>query len=635
MMRSMFAGVAGLRVHQTKMDVIGNNIANVNTVGFKKSRVNFQEMLNQTLRGASAPQGNLGGTNPMQIGLGVQLGSIDVLHTGGSPQSTGRNLDMSIEGDGYFVVGSGVNRYYTRAGNFDFDEANNLVTVNGMKVFGWTTNPTTLTLDTSAEATAINLGALAETQVQKATSWIEIGRNLDSRVQVQNTNKTYEAVVSQEQLDNINPNDPSTFIKIKLPKGMVFDKDFTIAGLDYDTLMHPYNINRWNLNPSTGEIVLKDKEFSELTPIDEVQNINLGGALVVGDDFELSFNVLGKTVTANVVITDPLTIQNDIENALKNALSSLTPPLDGSGITVTPNGAGFDIKFSGGDVGGLDIGNISVNPGINYSGDINSIAVSETTKGEKVLSGNDIALNVDPIISYKEASHQTPLTIYDSLGNAHEANVIYYKSDDNTWLANVTVNGELVKLNNVAGSEYLHEIEFMENGQIKSGQRLEINLINNNPFGGEVDPLEAIIDFSSLTQVATDTSALGLSQDGFAPGSLQSIAVDTSGSIVGTFSNGQNILLAQVALATFRNPAGLISDGNTLFKESRNSGIAQIGTPGSAGKGIVKPETLEMSNVDLSQEFVEMIITQRGFQANSRIITTSDELLQELVNLKR
>lgn len=511
MMRSMFAGVSGLKVHQTKMDVIGNNIANVNTVGFKKSRVNFQDMLNQTLRGASAPQGEMGGINPMQIGLGVQLGSIDVFHTGGSPQSTGRNLDLSVEGDGYFVVGSGSSRYYTRAGNFDFDAANNLH-LNGMKVFGWTTDPTSLTLDTGTEARGINLGALAETQIQRATSQIEIGRNLDSRTSVQSTPRTYQGIADTTAID---PANPDTYVTIKLPQGIVFDDKFKIGGFTYNDLINTANDDRWSLNPSTGEIVLKD-----------------------------------------------------------------------------------------------------------------SVLYNATTSADENIP-------INPVISYKEASHQTPLTIYDSLGNAHEANVIYYKSADNTWLANVTVNGELVKLPNTLGSEYVHKLEFTDQGQIADGQRLTITLDKGNPFGGEAEALEAVIDFSSLTQVATDTSALGLSQDGFDPGSLQSIAVDTSGSIVGTFSNGQNILLAQVALATFRNPAGLSSDGNTLFKESRNSGIAQIGTPGSAGKGIVKPETLEMSNVDLSQEFVEMIITQRGFQANSRIITTSDELLQELVNLKR
>ena len=416
MMRSMFAGVAGLRVHQTKMDVIGNNIANVNTVGFKKSRVNFQEMLNQTLRGASAPQGNLGG-KPHANWVGCSASSIDVLHTGGSPQSTGRNLDMSIEGDGYFVVGSGVNRYYTRAGNFDFDEANNLVTVNGMKVFGWTTNPTTLTLDTSAEATAINLGALAETQVQKATSWIEIGRNLDSRVQVQNTNKTYEAVVSQEQLDNINPNDPSTFIKIKLPKGMVFDKDFTIAGLDYDTLMHPYNINRWNLNPSTGEIVLKDKDFYIGDIItNEVQRINLGGA----SQGAFSLNFDGQE-TIDIDLSSA-----DLVTEIKNALEGLDNIDDGDvDVTLDPDGSGnilvsFTGKFSGQNVPKLTIDPKPASDGTLFNGvnaDVEEVINGQTTLDMVSINPDSISLN----------DHQTPMTIYDSLGNAHEANVIYYK----------------------------------------------------------------------------------------------------------------------------------------------------------------------------------------------------------------
>ena len=138
-----------------------------------------------------------------------------------------------------------------------------------------------------------------------------------------------------------------------------------------------------------------------------------------------------------------------------------------------------------------------------------------------------------------------------------------------------------------------------------------------------------------MTGVQTCALPISLGQNGFEPGSLQGISVDTTGTIVGTFSNGQNLALAQVAIATFANPGGLSKVGNTLFKDSKNSGDPQPGTPGTAGRGVIKPETLEMSNVDLSQEFVDMIITQRGFQANSRIITTSDEMLQELVNLKR
>ncbi|MFY9311691.1 MAG: flagellar hook-basal body complex protein, partial [Tepidanaerobacteraceae bacterium] len=142
MMRSLFSGVTGLRNHQIKMDVIGNNIANVNTVGFKKSRVTFQDTLSQTMRGAAAPQGNRGGTNPMQVGLGMTIASIDTIHSSSSAESTGNMTDLAIEGEGYFILqGEGLERYFTRAGNFGFDTNGNLVnTANGLKVLGWQTS---------------------------------------------------------------------------------------------------------------------------------------------------------------------------------------------------------------------------------------------------------------------------------------------------------------------------------------------------------------------------------------------------------------------------------------------------------------------------------------------------------------
>jgi len=506
MMRSLYAGVSGLKVHQTKMDVIGNNIANVNTVGFKKSRVTFQEMLNQTLRGASSPQGGRGGTNPMQIGLGVTLGSIDVIHSPGSPQSTGRTLDMAIEGEGYFVVGQGAQRFYTRAGNFDFDYSYNLVNPNGYYVQGWVADSKTLQLETGdlSKITNINLGELASKTINRATSNIEIGKNLDSRI-VASGVETYTYSLSNDEITNFNPLDPETYLRIKLDSA-VFNNEFTINGIDYATMLT--NSNAWEFNPVTGELIIKDLDVFNLTS--------------AGD---------------------------------------------------------FDIN-------------------------------------------------------YRKADHITPIKIYDSQGNSHEAVVSYYKSADNTWLANVTIDGELVQLNSSPGTEFIHQIEFDEEFKIISGLTLKFTY-NNSIFGPVVDPLDITIDLSGLTQVAMDTTALGLSQDGFEPGSLESISVNTSGTIVGTFSNGQSIDLAQVAIATFRNPAGLLKVGNTLFQVSKNSGEPQLGIPGVDDKGVIKPETLEMSNVDLSEEFVEMITTQRGFQANSRIITTSDEMLQELVNLRR
>lgn len=511
MMRSLFAGVSGLRSHQTRMDVIGNNIANVNTPGFKRSRVTFQEMLNQTIRGAASPQDNRGGTNPTQIGLGVNLGSIDVIHTPGSPQSTGKALDMSVEGEGYFVVGDNTNTFFTRAGNFDFDTANNLVTTNGLKVKGWVAtidSSNGFNLSTAGEAQPINLNALAEAQVMQATTEIEIGKNLDRRVGIQTASdvSTYtSAAITGDDLATL-----SSDIVIDLGEAAVLDNNFNITdGTNtIDKTVLDANRDKWQFDPTTGKLTFTDPSL-----------------------------------------------------------------FDGS--------LGYD----------------------NFTG-----------------SGSNIEVN------YQKAAHQTPITVYDSQGGDHEASVVYYKSADNEWKTNIAIDGELINGN------YEHDINFSSTGQIDPTTATK-NI--SHVLGGGVNDLDATLDFSNLTQVASTTTALALSQDGFEPGSLQNLSVDTSGKIVGTFSNGQNLELAQVALATFRNPGGLMKVGNTMFSESKNSGNAQIGTPGTAGRGVVKPETLEMSNVDLSQEFVDMITTQRGFQANSRIITTSDEMLQELVNLRR
>ncbi|MFZ7104599.1 MAG: flagellar hook protein FlgE [Peptococcaceae bacterium] len=510
MMRSLFAGVSGLRAHQTRMDVIGNNISNVNTPGFKKSRVTFQEMLNQTMRGASSPQGDRAGTNPLQIGLGVNLGSIDVIHTAGSPQSTGKALDMSIEGEGYFIVGDATNSYYTRAGNFDFDTENNLH-LNGYLVKGWvaTQDPITneLTLDNSTAIRPINLSALADAKIMQATTAVSIGKNLDKRTEIQSsgdvstfTDNTYTG----QDIGNADPVDPGTWVTIELGSGVVFDDNFSIEdgsgnSLSYTDLIA--NMNDWDLDISTGELTIKN----------------------------------GATFT---------------------------------GFTGTNN----------------------------------------------------------VVVNYQQSAHPTPVTVFDSQGDSHEVMITYYKNADNQWKVSVGLDGDLVD------TGYEHTLNFNSTGQIDPATST-INI--TKVLGGGVDDLDATINFGNLTQVAADTSALALSQNGFEPGSLQSISVDTTGTIVGTFSNGQNIELAQVALATFANAGGLEKIGNTLFRETKNSGLPQTGFPGQEGKGVIKPETLEMSNVDLSQEFVDMIVTQRGFQANSRIITTSDQMLEELVNLRR
>lgn len=418
MMRSLFAGVSGLKNHQTRMDVIGNNIANVNTVGFKKSRVTFQDMLSQTLRGSASPTAVRGGTNPMQVGLGMTLASIDTIMTAGSPQSTGKNTDLSVEGEGFFILSDGSGTYYTRAGNFDFD----------------------------------------------------------------------------------------------------YNKNF--------------------VNSSNGMLVQ------------------------------------GILADANGVI-DPKGAIADIN--LASQLSS--PPKATTAVSYTKN---------------LD---------------------SNATAG---------------------AAYTVPMTVYDSKGKTHQLDVTFTKAAApavNTWNVDVKIDG-LEPNGGTGGLGTLgHSVVAFDATGKYNAAGSTIQAVHQTVAGGA--DLDITPDYSVMTQYAGEYTVIAYTQNGYEPGDLQSISVDTSGILSGTFSNGQSRQLAQLATATFSNPGGLMKSGNNLFVESNNSGRADTGVPGVSGRGIIKPESLEMSNVDLSQEFVDMIITQRGFQANSRVITTSDQILEELVNLRR
>lgn len=610
MMRSMFSGVSGLKTHQTKMDVVGNNIANVNTVGYKRSTVTFNEMLNQQIRGASAPSSNFfGGTNPMQVGLGVTVGSIDVVHSSGSPQSTGRSMDMSIEGEGYFVIGLGSDNYYTRAGNFGFDSENNLVASNGMKVKGWTAAvdaSNNFNLDTSQAIAPINLTALSTSQIMQATSGMTIGVNLDSRL-------------------------PAT------------------AATKPAKLTGEYNSGAGNLNLNVNGIDLPT------IVLDGTEDINAVTSSI-NSAIETAFNTTGPFVTndlTNITITGPVAGRQASVEVLSTTTSGLTAGASATGTSTTKTYISSIV--TGGDVYGATAANpviLNVGEGVVVDGEFsisdgtNLIVLNADNSGDWDLDPSSGRLTLksnlgvtwggaNMQVNYKKADYQTSMKVYDNQGGAHDFTVTYLKVAANHWVANYAVDGDVISMG--AGNLYTKGMEFKTNGQIDDlvPQNASFELPYTFPAASGLDPLSITVDLTNMIQVANENSTLSNIQNGFSPGSLQRISVNQTGQIIGTFSNGENIELAQVALATFSNTSGLSKVGDTLFVESRNSGLPEYGAPGTAGKGSVKPESLEMSNVDLSQEFVDMIITQRGFQANSRIITTSDEMLQELVNLKR
>lgn len=454
MMRSMFSGVSGLKAHQAKMDVIGNNVANVNTLGFKAGRVTFQEIFNQTLRGAGAPDAATarGGTNPMQIGLGIAVGSIDNQMTGGSPQRTDNPTDLSISGDGFFIVkGSIADTFkFTRAGNFGLDKLGNLVSGDGMNVYGWTKYDTlgdgTVKFDTETEITPINLysdvtNGNKKIIAAKATSYAEFSGNLNSALPV---------------LADPDDSDPQFIVP------------FTV----YDSLGNAH------------ELMVNFKKTANLTDIPVKLPDGTDGT---EPGTEWTYTITDKS--GNSVSTD-------------------------------------------------------------------ESKVNFTSKGKLVLGDKD----------------------------APEQKVLEFDPGQNSGTGKINIT----------------------------------------------------LDFKKLTQYAGDSSVKPSNIDGYTTGNLVTFNIGSDGMLTGVYSNGQQQPLGLIALAGFDNPAGLQKVGGNLFMPTTNSGDFNKGVPaGSQGVGTLSPGTLEMSNVDLSREFTDMIVTQRGFQANSRIITTSDEMLQELVNLKR
>lgn len=464
MMRSMYSAVSGLRIHQSKMDTIGNNIANVNTVGFKKGQVSFQEVFSQVVRGASAPTGGKGGTNPQQIGMGAAMGSINTIHTKGPGQRTDNPTDLMIDGEGFFVVSDDTNfnnRYYTRAGNFSLDRDGNLVTADGFRVLGYAANQDG-TIGTDIANIRINM---SETKAPTATENIVFRGNLDSRVP-EGTSKKIDTVIN-DSLGN----------------------SYTVT---FDLRKVTGN-HAWTLSVSR----ITDRSTGNYVDIPEDVLKDQDDATVNNNSLGLIFNDKGELVRIgdNDLTADP---KPDFKTLLK-----------------IPSSIAFNRDKDGSD-----------------------ISANSTTPGGAF---NDI-------------------TLFDS------------ENEDT---------------------------------------------------------------FKNLYQYANEMDLKPYAQDGNTSGTLEGFAIDATGTVVGVFTNGERKALGQIMLAKFDNPMGLQKLGSNFFIDTRNSGEPQYGGAGVSGFGAISPGNLEMSNVDISLEFTEMITTQRGFQANSRIITTSDEMLQELVNMKR
>jgi len=463
MMRSLYSAVAGMQNHQTRMDVIGNNIANVNTTAFKRGRVNFQDMISQQMSGAAKPTDELGGVNPKEVGLGMNIASIDTIQTQGSLQTTGVQTDIAISGNGFFVMKAGEKSYFTRAGTFGVDKDGTLVNPgNGMKVQGWQAKDVggQLVLNTSSQTEDLTI-PVGSKIAARATTNVDYACNLDKRLP-------------------------------EIPQGA----------------------SQADIQQSTWAT-----EFKVYDNFGEEHTLNVSFTRVPGSQNQWQ-------ATVNV---DP------------NAATA-------TGTTVGLNGAAAG-------------------------------------------AGNTFLVNFDNLGKLSGVT--------DTAGN------------------NSAPTGKVVLQASyaVAGAN-------PENGA-PARQTFNLNL-------GEIGSVR-----NTVTQFAEKSSTKAYQQDGFTMGYLENFKIDQSGSITGVYSNGANRLLGQIAMASFANQGGLEKAGENTYVQSNNSGVANVSVSGVAGKGKLIAGALEMSNVDLTEQFTDMIVTQRGFQASSKTIQTADTMLDTVLNLKR
>ena len=541
MMRSLFSGVSGLKNHQTRMDVIGNNISNVNTTGFKSGRVTFTDTLNQTLTGASRAAKGKGGTNPKQVGLGSVLGSIDTIFTNGSVQSTGKNTDLCLSGSGLFIVNDPSGTYYTRNGAFEFDEAGNYVLPgSGMFVKGWMAKDGVLPESKSAGNMANIVIPAGKAMAAKATTVTNYSNNLNaSSPMIREMEITYEDGSSAKLVT-----DKTTVVNIHIPT------DTTSASV--------------TVKKADGSLDLKT-----------LTDANTG-------DYKL-----GGTFEGDTIVEIKYTTAAGVDTTVRDYVDfDEEPPAGSKKITAAT------LKLS-----------------------------DDTT--QVVTSGKYTADHSIPLA--------TTVNVYDSLGVEHVVPINIEKSDKNTWLAYLAKTTLKEKGGDVKLEMEPVEIKFSEIGKFESGTG---NLrLNYDASTAKAENQEINLNFSSLSQFS-GSSTINVAADGNAAGNLSSVTIDSTGTITGTYTNGVVQAEAQVAVAQFYNPAGLTKTGNSLYQKSNNSGTATVSTAADLGVTIT-PSALEMSNVDVANEFSDMIITQRGFQSNSKIITVSDEMLETLINMKR
>jgi flagellar hook protein FlgE len=560
--QSLFSAISGLINHQTRLDNIGNNLANINTVGYKRSALRFQDVLSQTVRGGSSPDGTRGGTNPLQLGLGMQVASVTAEFNQGGLEATGNITDLALEGDGFFKVVAGDVVRYTRDGNFSLGQDRELVTSSGYKVHGWNADLNGI-IDTTSSTEAIII-PLGEKRIAKETDNVYYTGNLNSDGITSNTGTVLDSAA------------------------LASDAIGTAAtGATNLNTLYYWDGSSWT------------RVFSGLNNGDSITLQGLKGSRTVSAD-------ISYVAGANPLATTLTQLRLRIDEAL--GLQTIAGGVDAAaGVTVA---AGV-MTVTGNAGEGNALSQLEF-----VHNNVTTSIFTETTAADG-------------------ESGVTSTIVYDSLGNEHlvtlTASLIARDNNSSTWRWYADAADD-TDLDLAVGTG---TVQFDTAGQFltESGDQVRVDL----DLLGVSTQLVINPDFENITQFA---SLLGSelnvrSQDGAPMGVLDSFAVSGDGTVSGLFTNGLTTDLAKITVTRFSNNSGLLRDAQNMFSAGNNSGLAQDGEALEGGRGAVRAGTLESSNVDIAVEFTDLIVTQRGFQANARTVTASDEMLIELINLTR
>lgn len=564
---SLHTALTGLSSSSRMLNVTGNNIANVNTVGFKRSRMTFQTSLTSTLHNASSPTAESGGRNPAQIGHGTRVGTVTRDFTGGPLEPTGVNTDLAIEGDGFFIVQDGSMQRYTRSGNFDLDRDYNLVTTEGAQVLGFGIDENEQIVEGTLEPINVPLG---NRTVAEATQSVQLGGNLNAG----------GTVASQGSLNT----------SLALFNGA--GGPAATAGDALDDMHDAANNDLFDV----GDVIT-------------VQNVAKGGAELPTKTFEVG--------PANTTDSDDFgTTLQDFMDFLQGALGVDTSVSGG----VAVNGSGqVEVTGNSGTINDtvINAGDIVVNKGSGSPSQPFTWTKGQDADGESVRTtfaaydslGNEMTLDVNMVLEGK-----------DNTGTTWR---YYVQSDDDANLSRALDTGT---------------IQFDTNGQMIGDDNPTFTVDRSGTGAETPQTIELSLDHNdgTLSALSDESSNLvTLNQDGTPIGTLEDFTVAQDGTIQGIFSNSLVRTLGRVALANFSNPQGLEEVGSNLYGTTTNSGAAQVGTATQGGLGRVVGSALEQSNVDLSAEFTDMIAATTGFSANSRMLSTSERLIQELLNTIR